>query len=149
MKTISLTLIFAQICLPMVLTFRGTQYRLVVMPTIRSKRWVCHIHQCHFVYVVRKQAQVIAAQVAETLSSITAALNIHLNMGQNTIMNTSSVFVSLETASIASLSNKIIEQVGNAQIRIPSSLYSTLNNDASVSLRVSYFVFSIFFIFSS
>ena len=79
----------------------------------------------------------IAAQVTETLSLITAALNVHLNIGQNTIMNTSSVFVSLETASMASLSNKLIQQVGNAEIRLPSIFNSTLNSNRSVSLRVS------------
>jgi hypothetical protein len=89
------------------------------------------------VYAVRKQAQVIAAQVAETLSSITAALNIHLNIGQNTIMNTSAVFVSLETASISSLPSKLIQQVGNAEIRLPSIFNSILNSKGSVSLRVS------------
>jgi hypothetical protein len=83
----------------------------------------------------------IAAQVTETLSSITTALNVHLNIGQSMVMNTTEVFVSMETASIASLSNKLIQQVGNSQIRIPSIFNSSLNNNASVSLQVSSFYY--------
>jgi len=51
-------------------------------------------------------------------------------------MNTSSVFMSLETTSIASLSNKVIQQVGDAQIRIPSSFTLATNDSTSISLRV-------------
>jgi hypothetical protein len=83
----------------------------------------------------------IAAQVTETLSSITTTLNVHLNIGQSMVMNTTEVFVSMETASIASLSNKLIQQVGNSQIRIPSIFNSSLNNNASVSLQVSSFYY--------
>jgi len=81
----------------------------------------------------------IASQVTETFSSITTALNVHLNIGQRITMNTTAVFGSLETASIASLSNKLIQQVGNSQIRIPSTFNLSLNNNASVSLQVSSF----------
>ena len=75
--------------------------------------------------------------MTETLSSITAALSIHLNMGQNLTMNTSSVFVSLETAPTQSLSNKVISQVGNAQIRMPSMINFKTDENCSVSFRVS------------
>jgi len=78
----------------------------------------------------------INSQVTETISLITSALNIHLNIGQNSTMNTSSVFLSIETTSITSLSNKIIQQVGNAQIHIPSSFTLSTNNNTSISLRV-------------
>jgi hypothetical protein len=81
----------------------------------------------------------IAAQVTETLSSITTTLNVQMNIGQSVVMNTTEVFVSMETASIASLSNKLIQQVGNSQIHIPSIFNSSLNNNASVSLQVSSF----------
>ncbi len=91
----------------------------------------------------------IAAQVAETLSSITAALNIQLNIGQSMTMNTTSVFVSLETASIASLSSKLMQQVGNAQIRLPSVFNSTINNTASVSVRVSFLQFIVIKVYIS
>ena len=79
-------------------------------------------------------ANQISFQTTETLSLLTSALNIHLNIGQNLTMNTSSVFMSLETISIESLSNKIIQQVGNAQISLPSNM----NNDQTISLRVCF-----------
>ncbi len=74
-----------------------------------------------------------------------------MNIGQHMTMNTPSVFVSLETASISSLSNKIIQPFTNAQIQIPSIFNSTPSNDVTVSLRVSlYFIihFSIIFKFT-
>jgi hypothetical protein len=81
-------------------------------------------------------ADQIQSQVTETISLITSALNIHLNIGQNQTINTSSVFLRIETTSIASLSNKVIQQVGDAQIRIPSSFNLSTNGSASISLRV-------------
>jgi hypothetical protein len=72
---------------------------------------------------------------------LTNSLNIHLNIGQNLIMNTPSVFISLETTSIESLSNKLIEQMGNVQIHIPSNIQLNSNNNLSVSLRVRTFCF--------
>jgi hypothetical protein len=78
----------------------------------------------------------INSQVTETISLITSALNIHLNIGQNFTMNTSSVFLSIETTSITSLSNKIIQQVGDAQMHIPSSFNLSTNDNTSISLRV-------------
>jgi hypothetical protein len=55
-------------------------------------------------------------------------------------MNTSSVFMSVETTSIESLSNKLIEQVENARIQIPSNFELNLSNNPSITLRVSLFV---------
>ncbi|CAF4724389.1 unnamed protein product, partial [Rotaria sp. Silwood2] len=49
----------------------------------------------------------------EIISLLTSSLNIHLNLGQNLLINTSETFMSLETISIESLSNRIVEQVGN------------------------------------
>ena len=62
-------------------------------------------------------ANQISIQTTETLSLLTSALNIDLNIGQSLLMNTSSVFMSLETTSIESLSNKLIEQIENAQMK--------------------------------
>ncbi len=70
------------------------------------------------------------------MSLLTSALNINLNIGQNLTLNTSSVFMSLETISIQSLSNKMIQPVGNAQIQLPSNLNSNFDNDQTISLRV-------------
>lgn len=70
----------------------------------------------------------------ETMSLLTNALKIHLNLGQNSTMNTSAVFMSLETLSTESLHNKIIEPVGNARIHLPENFQV---NSTGVSLRVS------------
>jgi hypothetical protein len=90
------------------------------------------------IYYQKQMASQITIQTTETISLITAALNIHLNIGQNLTMNTSSVFMSLETISVESLSDKTIEQVGNAQIRLPSTFASNINNNQTVSLRVCF-----------
>jgi hypothetical protein len=74
----------------------------------------------------------------EMISLSTSALNIHLNIGQNVSINTSSTYMSLETTSIESLSNKIIKQVGNAQSDIPSNLNLNTTNNSSISVRVSF-----------
>jgi exosortase/archaeosortase len=83
------------------------------------------------------QSNKIIVQVTEALSAITATLNIHLNIGQSTIINTAAVFISLERATIASLSTKLIKQVGNAQISMPSIFDLNLTENTSVLLRVS------------
>ncbi len=71
------------------------------------------------------------------ISLLTSILNIHLNIGQNLTINTSEVFMSLETITIDHLSNKQIQQVGNAQIHIPSNLTSNINKNLSrISIRV-------------
>jgi hypothetical protein len=73
------------------------------------------------------------------ISVLTSALNIHLNIGQNSTMNTTAVFMSLETlSSIQSLSNKQIQQIGNAQIHLP---ILNMNSSGRISLRVRYFFF--------
>jgi hypothetical protein len=87
-------------------------------------------------YYQQQMANQIISQVSQTNSLITSALNVHLNIGQNLTMNTPSVFMSLETTSISSLTNKIIQQVGNAQIRIPSRFNLFTNSSSSISVRV-------------
>jgi hypothetical protein len=57
-------------------------------------------------------------------------------MGQNMTINMSLVFMFLETISLASLSNKTIQQVDHALIRIPSNFKSNLSNNTPISLRV-------------
>jgi len=54
------------------------------------------------------------------------------------IMNSLTLLVSLETTTIESLSNKLIQQVGNAYIHIPLNFESNLTKNTSISLRVSY-----------
>jgi hypothetical protein len=76
----------------------------------------------------------------ETVAAISAALKVHLNVGQSITINTSSVFFFMETLLMKSLSNKLIQLAGNAQIHFPSHFNSTMNNNSnmSLSLRVSF-----------
>ena len=87
-------------------------------------------------YFQKQLASQIEAKTTSTLALLTSALNIHLNMGQNLTMNTPSLFMSLETISIQSLSQRTIQQPGSARILIPSSVQLNSNNHTSISLRV-------------
>lgn len=88
-------------------------------------------------YYQKKLAKQLTQQMNDMISFLTSTLNLHINIGQNSQINTSEVFTSIETLSSKSLSNKIIQQVGNAQIRFPSNF--NLNNNGTISLRVKYF----------
>ncbi len=74
-------------------------------------------------------------QSIKTISLLTSALNIHLNIDQNLTINTSSVFMILKTISFGSLSNQSIELIENAKIYIPINI----TNDTIISLRVCFF----------
>ena len=91
-------------------------------------------------YFQKETSKRINTQTEETISWITLALNVHLNRGQSLVMNTSEVFMSLETISIASLSNKQVKQIENTQIRFPFNAISNISNDTIVSLRVRSFL---------
>ncbi len=84
-------------------------------------------------------ADTINTQSTETISLMTNTLHIHLNIGQQLTINSSSVFLSAETTSISSLSNKLIQQIGDAQIRIPSSFSLTTDDNSAISLRVCFY----------
>jgi hypothetical protein len=56
-------------------------------------------------------------------------------------MNTSQVFMSLETKTIQSLSNKQIKQIANAQINLPSNFYANITYNLPISIRVCYFFY--------
>jgi hypothetical protein len=87
-------------------------------------------------YYQKQTADQITSQVTETILLLTTALNTHINIGQNLTMNTPSVFMSLETLSVQSLSDKQIQLVGGAEIRIPSNLNISYNT--TLSLRVCF-----------
>ena len=87
-------------------------------------------------YYQKQLANQIEAKTTSTLSLLTTALNVHLNMGQNLTMNTSSLFMTLETISIESLAQRTVQQPGNAHIQIPSSIQFNSTKHTSVSLRV-------------
>jgi len=73
----------------------------------------------------------------EVVSLLSSSININLNIGQNSKINTSQVFMSLETQSVQSLSNKLVKQVGNGQIQLPENFNSNLSNNSKISIRVS------------
>jgi hypothetical protein len=89
-------------------------------------------------YYQQQMADTINTQSTETISLMTNTLRIHLNIGQQLTINSSSVFLSDETTSISSLSNKLIQQIGDAQIRIPSSFSLTTDDNSAISLRVCF-----------
>lgn len=87
-------------------------------------------------YYQRQLAQQINNQMIETISLLSSALNIHLNLGQQSTMNTSSLFLSLETVSLQSLSKKVIHPLGQVQIQLPSKV-DHYSGNAILSVRVS------------
>ncbi|CAF4521529.1 unnamed protein product, partial [Rotaria sp. Silwood2] len=87
------------------------------------------------IYYQKQLANEITLQTNKIISLLTSSLNIHLNIGQNSIMNRSEAFMSLETISINSLSNKQIQQIGNAQFNIPSNFNLNTNNNSTISIR--------------
>ena len=92
-------------------------------------------------YYQRQLAQQINNQMTETISLLSSALNVHLNIGQQSTMNTSSLFLSLETVSLQSLSKKVIYPSGQAQIQLPSKV-DHYSGNAIVSVRVSLWLIS-------
>ncbi len=97
------------------------------------------IQKGRIVYYQRKLADEIEIKMKEMISLLTETLNIHLNIGQNLTMNTSEIFMSLETIQTQSISNKTIKQVGDALIHIPLNFKSNLNENETISLRVCLF----------
>ena len=91
-------------------------------------------------YYQKQLANQIRNQMTEIVSLLTAALNIHLNIGQNLTMNTPHAFMSVETVSMESLPNKQIQQVGNAQIHLPSNFNANLSNNSTISHRVCFYL---------
>ncbi|CAM4949155.1 unnamed protein product [Rotaria socialis] len=87
------------------------------------------------IYYQKQATNEISTEVEQTISLISSALNIHLNLGQNLTVNTSSIFMSMETISVGSLSNKSIEQIGDARIQMPSNLQFNSTDSSSLSIQ--------------
>lgn len=85
-------------------------------------------------YYQKQTADQIDNQTRKTISLLTSALNIHLNLGQYLTINTSSIFLSLTTLSIQSIRNRTIEAIGNAQIHLPS-IVNVTNNQSIFSIQ--------------
>ena len=88
-------------------------------------------------YQQNQLANEISSTIEQLNSFVTSTLNLHLNLGQNSQINTSEVFMSMETLSTQSLSNKSISSIGNARIHLPDEIKINDSID-SLSLRVSH-----------
>ena len=101
-------------------------------------------------YYQKQLANQLTDQMNEILSLLTSAMSIHLNIGQRSTINTPNAYMSTETISAEGLLNKNIQQVGNAQIQLPSQVNSNFNGNSTLSLRVcleDWSLFSIVFVF--
>ena len=87
-------------------------------------------------YYQKQVAVQVLNQVEETTSLLTDALNVHLNIGQNFTVSTSSTFFTLGKVSLESLTNRLFPQVGSAQVQLPTILHSNQTSTAAVSFRV-------------
>ena len=91
-------------------------------------------------YYQKQTADLISNRAKEIDSLITSSLNIHLNLGQNFVINTSQTFFTLETTSLEALKSKLIEQPGNARFEIPSNFTLNITGNSSILLRVCFSV---------
>ncbi|CAF0948798.1 unnamed protein product [Adineta steineri] len=87
------------------------------------------------IYYQKQLANQINTRVTQMISLLTSSLNIHINIGQKYLMNTSQSFVSLETISIQSLKDRLVKQIENAQFNIPSNFILNTTSNSSISLR--------------
>jgi hypothetical protein len=94
-----------------------------------------------FFHYQKQISDKINNQGRETISFLTSALNVHLNIAQNMTINTSSVFMILKKTSLKSISNRSIEQIENSQIYIPLNITSNITNDTIISFRVCFYLF--------
>ena len=87
-------------------------------------------------YYQRQLANQIEITTTRTLSLLTNALKIHLNVGQNMTINTSSIFMSLERLTIPALLRKTTHQPESGRIQLPPSIRVGSSNYTSILLRV-------------
>jgi hypothetical protein len=69
-------------------------------------------------------------QTIKITSLLTSALNIHLNLGQNSTINTSQIFMSL--------GKMLFQSLKNNPIFVSAKLNSTLSDNDSILVRVSF-----------
>lgn len=86
----------------------------------------------------KQAADIIGKHVKEIDLLITSSLNIHLNLGQYYLINTSQTFLTLEVMTIDLLKNKAIEQPGNARLEISSDLILDIPENTTIILRVCF-----------
>ena len=96
-------------------------------------------------YYQRQLANQIEITTARTLSLLTNALKVHLNVGQNMTINASSIFMSLESLTTPALSRKTVYQPESGRIQLPSTIRVGSSNYTSILLRVRFFSSLLFF----
>ena len=80
------------------------------------------------IYYQKQLANEILNQMNELISFLTLSLNIHLNIGQNILIDTSQVFMSLEIQSN-------LFSIRNGQVQLLSSNLN-ISNNKKISIRV-------------
>ena len=86
-------------------------------------------------YYQQQLANQIEMKTTATLDLLTNALKVHLNVGQNITINTSAIFMSLETLSLSALSRRTVHQAEGAHMQLPSTMQIGTNS-TSILLRV-------------
>ena len=86
-------------------------------------------------YYQRQLANQIELRTTATLNLLTNALKVHLNVGQNITINTSAIFMSLETLSLSALSRRTVYQTEGAHMQLPSIMQINANS-TPILLRV-------------
>ena len=81
------------------------------------------------IYQQKELANQIETKMKEMISRLNSILNIHLNVGQQSIVNTSEVLMSLQSETIESLSNQTF---ANGAIRFPE----IVTNQTEKSIRI-------------
>ncbi|CAF3969202.1 unnamed protein product, partial [Adineta steineri] len=87
------------------------------------------------IYYQSQLANQIAIQMNDLVSLLTSTLNIHLNIEQSILINTSQVLMSLKTKTVEIFSNKYIQQIENAQIQFPENLNLNYTKNSKISIR--------------
>jgi hypothetical protein len=89
----------------------------------------------------KQTAHTLTRQMNDLITRLTQSLQIHLNVAQSYVVNSSSTILALETvSSLRALANKQINLTGSVRLSMPSQL--SLNHGQSVvesrySIRVS------------
>lgn len=84
----------------------------------------------------RQTAHTLLEQMQALIALLTRSLQIHLNVAQSFVVNSSSTILALETvSSLAALSNKEIQLTGDVRLSMPAAL--SINAEASTSARYS------------
>jgi hypothetical protein len=86
-------------------------------------------------YYQRQLANQIELKATATLHLLTNALKVHLNVGQNITINTSAIFMSLESLSLSALSRRTVCQAEGAHIQLTSTMQIGTNS-TPILLRV-------------